>query len=357
MARPSPLSRPGPLMQSGLGPPLASVVITYAGHVGTDVEAALDGRPPTHVLASTDPTVTDDDTDGHVVGCRWVNEATPEEFVAVDVSTGAAVWESTTAGGGGSLDVTDGTTTVSPTTTIDFDPTYFDVTAPGGDVAEVTFIGSAGGITVEDEGTPLTTNATTLDFVGAGVTASGTGATKTITISGGGGGGALVLLHSVTLGSAASSIGQGSISGSYKDLVVVAHVRSTSAVTAMDTWVRVGNGSVDTGGNYGDNTTYAGDASGTVATNSGTQVYCGPLAGASSTSGVFSTIWLEIFDYASTTNYKAIMGRSINMACSVRFLAIINGAWKSTSAIDTIAVRPDSGNFDTGTRLFIYGRG
>lgn len=40
-------------------------------------------------------------------------------------------------------------------------------------------------LTVEDEGTPLTTAATALDFVGAGVTASGTGSTKTITIPGG----------------------------------------------------------------------------------------------------------------------------------------------------------------------------
>lgn len=40
-------------------------------------------------------------------------------------------------------------------------------------------------ITVEDEGTPLETPADTLNFVGAGVTASGTGTTKTITIPGG----------------------------------------------------------------------------------------------------------------------------------------------------------------------------
>ena len=46
--------------------------------------------------------------------------------------------------------------------------------------------GGGGGITVEDEGTPLATAATALDFVGPGVTASGTGATKTITIPGGG---------------------------------------------------------------------------------------------------------------------------------------------------------------------------
>lgn len=41
-----------------------------------------------------------------------------------------------------------------------------------------------GGITVEDEGAPLATLADTLDFVGAGVVASGAGTTKTITIAG-----------------------------------------------------------------------------------------------------------------------------------------------------------------------------
>jgi hypothetical protein len=45
-----------------------------------------------------------------------------------------------------------------------------------------------GGITIEDEGVPLVTVADTLDFVGAGVTATGAGGTKTITIPGGGGG-------------------------------------------------------------------------------------------------------------------------------------------------------------------------
>ena len=51
--------------------------------------------------------------------------------------------------------------------------------------------GSGGGssLTIADEGSNLSTAATTLNFVGAGVIASGTGATKTITISGGSGGG------------------------------------------------------------------------------------------------------------------------------------------------------------------------
>ena len=51
-----------------------------------------------------------------------------------------------------------------------------------------TTITSGSSLTVQDEGSALSTAATTLNFVGAGVTASGTGATKTITIAGGGGG-------------------------------------------------------------------------------------------------------------------------------------------------------------------------
>ena len=45
--------------------------------------------------------------------------------------------------------------------------------------------GGGGGVTVQDEGSSLSTTGTTLNFVGSGVVASGTGATKTITIAGG----------------------------------------------------------------------------------------------------------------------------------------------------------------------------
>jgi len=48
--------------------------------------------------------------------------------------------------------------------------------------------GSGGGVTVQNAGSALSTTATTLNFTGDGVTASGTGATKTINIPGGGSG-------------------------------------------------------------------------------------------------------------------------------------------------------------------------
>ena len=57
-----------------------------------------------------------------------------------------------------------------------------------GDGSALTGISGSGGVAVQDEGSTLSTQASTLNFVGSGVVASGTGATKTITISGGGGG-------------------------------------------------------------------------------------------------------------------------------------------------------------------------
>ena len=60
-----------------------------------------------------------------------------------------------------------------------------NVTASGSGATKTITIG--GGLTVQEEGSSLSTQATTLNFVGDSVTASGSGATKTITISGGGG--------------------------------------------------------------------------------------------------------------------------------------------------------------------------
>ena len=71
--------------------------------------------------------------------------------------------------------------------------------------------GTVGGqITVQDEGSALSTSASTINFVGSGVVASGTGSTKTITISGGGGGGGIAL-SDISVGSEATASGDGGL--------------------------------------------------------------------------------------------------------------------------------------------------
>ena len=67
--------------------------------------------------------------------------------------------------------------------------------------------GGGSSLTVQDEGSTLATAADTLDFVGAGVTVTGTLGTKTITISGGGAGGGLASRQ--TFNAATNSIADG----------------------------------------------------------------------------------------------------------------------------------------------------
>lgn len=84
------------------------------------------------------------------------------------------------------------------------------------DIDHSGITGVGGAMTVEDEGTPLATAATTLDFVGAGVTASGTGAEKTITIPGDASGTIQTWTPTWTASSSNPTIGDGSITGHYQ---------------------------------------------------------------------------------------------------------------------------------------------
>ena len=77
----------------------------------------------------------------------------------------------------------------TPTTTTSSGDADFVLVDDGGTMKKITpsnlgIGGGGGGITVEEEGSALSTTATTLNFTGNGVTASGTGATKTIAVNG-----------------------------------------------------------------------------------------------------------------------------------------------------------------------------
>ncbi len=112
---------------------------------------------------------------------------------AVIYSDGVSKWyqvATASGGGGGGTTITvkdEGVTQSTTVTTLDF--VGAGVTASGaGATATITIPGGGGGstITVQDEGVTTSSTVTTLNFVGAGVVASGAGATATITVSGAG---------------------------------------------------------------------------------------------------------------------------------------------------------------------------
>lgn len=59
-------------------------------------------RDTIYYLSASNPTVNDDRNDNFIVGSRWINTSTLEEYVCVDNTQTSAVWKPTTTGGGGS---------------------------------------------------------------------------------------------------------------------------------------------------------------------------------------------------------------------------------------------------------------
>ena len=94
---------------------------------------------------------------------------TPQSSAPVDVEVGTLTYSD-----GTNTDNTFGSSTEG-----------FYYYASGTTWTPISVGGSENTIIVQDEGTPLSTSASTLNFVGSGVAATGTGATKTITISSG----------------------------------------------------------------------------------------------------------------------------------------------------------------------------
>lgn len=88
----------------------------------------------TLVVADTDPTVSEDLGAGYKKGAKWINQATGEEFVCVDSSSGAAVWQVDASGACASAQCKMATNpTATNTLTIGAD--VFEFVAAAGDVA------------------------------------------------------------------------------------------------------------------------------------------------------------------------------------------------------------------------------
>lgn len=160
-------------------------------------------------------------------------------------------------------------------------------------------------------------------------------------------------IATTTLGSAAATITFSSIASTYTDLLVACKLPANGTSNNSDGFRFQLNG--DTGSNY----------SATWLTNSGTTAVSsressatrGRVGNISQTTNDVGTALVHFMNYANTTTYKTIIGRSGNLnsnADSNVFAAV--SLWRSTSAINQIVFSSSSNaNFPIGTMLTIYG--
>jgi len=154
-------------------------------------------------------------------------------------------------------------------------------------------------------------------------------------------------IATTTLSSAAASITFSSISSAYTDLRLV--VTSTSSSNATQ-WIRLNS---DTASNYSLTAIRGNGATASSWRDASTAIsIASEYTGASSTIPILVTI--DLFSYAGSTNKTCLVTESDDQNGSGDTIKRV-ALWRSTSAINTISINRDNGNFNSGTTATLYG--
>ena len=162
-----------------------------------------------------------------------------------------------------------------------------------------------------------------------------------------------IALATTTLSSSATSVTFSSIPGTYRDLIVVAFVRSTRSATDDDLFAQFNS---DTGSNYSylrmvGRSSGASSASNINGTNAND---LGQIPAASSTSGQFANSILQIMDYSQTDKHKTTLTRT-NAAGSTDVTGAHAGRLASTPSVNTVNIYARIGNLAANTTVALYG--
>lgn len=158
---------------------------------------------------------------------------------------------------------------------------------------------------------------------------------------------AITPLANITLGSSAATVSFTSISGSYRDLLLVSSVTGLAgSPVSAGAFARFNS---DSGSNYSTVYMYGNGSS----TGSGTEATTTLFWGAFPAAG--GNHLFQILDYSATDKHKSVLGRANGNGASVWAHA---GRWASTAAITSIVLTaPDYGTqtFNAGSTFMLYG--
>lgn len=140
----------------------------------------------------------------------------------------------------------------------------------------------------------------------------------------------------------------------YKHLQVRAVCRNN---TTSSGWV-VMRANADSGANYVHGYLYADGVSVANYGNTGmTVLRVGHVIPSDGIANNFAPFVLDIFDFSNTNKYmtiRSLEGLHDGTGAS-NVLTLSSGAWLNTAAVTSLTFTPPAGDFETGTRISIYG--
>lgn len=165
--------------------------------------------------------------------------------------------------------------------------------------------------------------------------------------------GAYELISSTVLSSSTSSVTFSSIAQTYKHLQVRYTARGDASTEKGDL-VLLLNG--DTGSNYSRHHLQGSGSS--VGSYSGTSqssiVFFDAWAGATATANNFASGVVDVLDFASSSKYKTTRAFTGFVGTATR-VTMNSGLWMSTTAVSSLQLSPNTGNFVSGSRFSLYG--
>jgi hypothetical protein len=156
-------------------------------------------------------------------------------------------------------------------------------------------------------------------------------------------------IATTTLGTAAANITFSTIPGTYTDLRVILVATGDASAAGQAVLTRFNS---DTGSNYSVTRLSGNGTSATSGRFSNIASIYTSFDGLSTTVPTFQQI--DIFSYAGST-YKTCLISNNEDKNGSGYVEARVGLWRSTSAITTVAVIANSGNFATGTVATLYG--
>jgi len=172
--------------------------------------------------------------------------------------------------------------------------------------------------------------------------------------NGAGGGGSFESIATANGTGSSGTITFSSIPSTYKHLQIRVMTRSSS--TGRNIQVRFNS---DTGANYAQHNLRGNGATAAAAGSASvTEIEAGWIATSADLTNVMGVSIIDFHDYASTTKNKtlrAISGLNNNNTTTNERIYLYSGLWMNTTAINSISLISNSGNWTTASVFSLYG--